>query len=133
MLDRILLVILALLFTSSPYAQASRFDLEKAGSYEIGQYIEYWQDLSADRTLVEVSQLQEWQATKTDNINLGINSAPFWFKTTINLQNNDLAWFIRITYPPLDIIDLYLCIDFIVKLESFEAKDQIRWEMLDCL
>lgn len=109
MLDRILLVALALLFTSAAHSQVSRFDLEKAGSYEIGQYIEYWQDTSADHSLIGVSRLKEWRSTQNDNINLGISAAPFWFKTTINLQRDELAWFIKITYPPLDLIEIYLC------------------------
>ena len=109
MLDRILLVALALLFTSAAHSQVSRFDLEKAGSYEIGQYIEYWQDTSADHSLIGVSRLKEWRSTQNDNINLGISAAPFWFKTTINLQSDELAWFIKITYPPLDLIEIYLC------------------------
>lgn len=109
MLDRILLVALALLFTSAAHSQVSRFDLEKAGSYEIGQYIEYWQDTSADHSLIDTSRLKEWRSTQNDNINLGISAAPFWFKTTINLQSDELAWFIKITYPPLDLIEIYLC------------------------
>lgn len=109
MLDRILLVALALFFTSAPHSQASRFDLEKPGSYEIGQYIDYWQDPTTDHSLIDVSRLSEWQSTENANINLGISASPFWFKTTINLQNNELAWFVKITYPPLDHIELYLC------------------------
>ncbi len=109
MLSRILVAGLALFVISLAHAEAPRFDLQQAGNHELGQYIEYWQDTAADTPLVKVSHLDRWQATSSDNINLGFSPSPFWFKTIINQQTTDLEWFIRITYPPLDRIDLYLC------------------------
>ncbi|MBL4797653.1 MAG: sensor histidine kinase [Oleispira sp.] len=110
MLDRILLVACVLLFIGSAHSHATRFDLQRAGNHQLGQYIEYWEDTAAaDPSLVEVSRLEQWQATTSDNINLGFSPSSFWFKSIINQQAADLNWFIRITYPPLDRIDLYLC------------------------
>lgn len=109
MLDRILFVVCVLLFISSAHSHAARFELKQAGNHQLGQSIEYWQDTATDTSLVEVSHLDQWQTTTNDNINLGFSPAPFWFKTIINQQTPDLDWFIRITYPPLDRIDLYLC------------------------
>jgi signal transduction histidine kinase len=109
MLNRILLVACALLFISSADSHATRFDLKQAGNHKLGQYIEYWEDTATDTSLVEVSHLEQWQSTTSDNINLGFTPSPFWFKTIINQQQTDLDWFIRITYPPLDHIDLYIC------------------------
>jgi len=109
MLSRILIAGLALFVISLAHAEAPRFDLQQAGNHELGQYIEYWQDTTTDTPLAKVSHLDQWQATSSDNINLGFSPSPFWFKTIINQQTTDLDWFIRITYPPLDRIELYLC------------------------
>lgn len=109
MLDRILLVVCVLLFIGSAHSHATRFELKQAGNHQLGQYIEYWEDTAADTSLIEVSHLEQWQATTSDNINLGFSPSPFWLRTIINHQTSDLDWFIRITYPPLDRIDLYLC------------------------
>jgi len=109
MLSRILIAGLALFVISLAHAEAPRFDLQQAGNHELGQYIEYWQDTTTDTPLAKVSHLDQWQATSSDNINLGFSPSPFWFKTIINQQSTDLDWFIRITYPPLDRIELYLC------------------------
>lgn len=109
MLGRILLVTFTMLFMSTVHSQASGFDLDNPGSYELGQYIEYWQDTSSDQSLIEISRLKQWQPTESDNINLGISTAPFWFKAAINQQQTELNWFLRITYPPLDFIDVYTC------------------------
>ena len=109
MLSRILIAGLALFVISLAHAEAPRFDLQQAGNHELGQYIEYWQDTTTNTPLAKVSHLDQWQATSSDNINLGFSPSPFWFKTIINQQTTDLDWFIRITYPPLDRIELYLC------------------------
>lgn len=109
MLSRILIAGLALIVISSAHAEAPFFDLQQAGNYKLGQYIEYWQDTSSEKSVIEVSRLEQWQTAGSDNINLGFSPSPFWFKTIINQQTSDLDWFIRITYPPLDRIDLYLC------------------------
>ncbi len=108
MLGRILVIGLALLLSISAHSQTASFNLQQAGNHELSQYLSYWQDTSTDTSLLQVSRLTQWQSIESNNINLGFSTVPFWFKTSLK-HNSELAWFIRITYPPLDIIELYLC------------------------
>jgi signal transduction histidine kinase len=109
MLGRIFNILgLFLLFGISDLYAAS-FTVNKAGNHELSQAIEYWQETSERISLEQASQQPLWQASGTDNINLGFSSSPYWFKTTIDHQQTQLDWFIRIIYPPLDYINVYVC------------------------
>lgn len=109
MLVRILNLLVFLFILATPNLYAANFNLQQAGKHELSRSLEYWQDLNNDSSLTHVSQFAQWQPSDTDNLNLGFSPSPYWFKTSINLQQNELDWFIRITYPPLDHISLYLC------------------------
>jgi signal transduction histidine kinase len=109
MLGRILNLLAFLLVLATSNLYAANFNLQQAGNYELSQSLEYWQDLENHSSLSHISQLAQWQPSDTDNLNLGFSPSPYWFKTTINLQQSELNWFIRITYPPLDTITLYNC------------------------
>jgi len=127
MLGRILALWVVVLALGASYLNAADFNLQQSGSHELSQYIEYWSDTSSTSSLpsstslpsrislIDVSRAKDWLMSNSDNINLGFSSTPYWFKATINQQHTDLDWYIRIAYPPLDIIELYICDKEIVK------------------
>ena len=109
MLSRLFNTLAMLLFGVAPNLYASDFILSEPGNHELGQAIEFWQE-SLDRMPLErVSQQTTWKASATEKINLGFSASPYWFKTSIDNQQTHLDWFLRITYPPLDYINVYVC------------------------
>lgn len=133
MLGRIftLISILLMLASSSLYASSSpstsanissSFTLEQAGDYEISQYLGFWQDTQGHTPITKISRIQDWQSSNSDTLNLGFSANSYWFKSIIRLQQADLDWFIRITYPPLDRISLYLCQAEIVNNPTTECQ-----------
>lgn len=115
MLGRILALWLVFLALGSANLNAEIFNLQQAGSHELSQHIEYLPDSPQTPSLMEVSRIKDWHRSESDNINLGFSPTPYWFKATINQQLIDLNWFIRISYPPLDLINLYVCQNEIVE------------------
>lgn len=109
MRDWILNFFILLLLFGTPTLQASSFTLTEAGNYELGQVIEYWQESLERLPLEKVSQQTAWQSPAAGTINLGFSTAPYWFKVAINHESSDLDWFLRLTYPPLDYINAYVC------------------------
>ena len=109
MLGRIFNILSLFLLFGIPDLYASSFTLSQPGNHELGQVIEYWQENSERISLEQVSQQPLWQTSTTDKINLGFSTSPYWFKAVINHQQTHLDWFIRITYPPLDYINIYVC------------------------
>ena len=109
MLGRLFNTLALLLLFAVPDLHASSFTLNEPGNHELGQTIEYWQESLDRMPLEQVSKQTTWQAAATDKINLGFSTSPYWFKTAINNQQTHLDWFLRITYPPLDYINVYVC------------------------
>ncbi len=97
-------------------------DLDRAGDFELSPFIEYRQEDSAlmNASVADISRVDDWQRSTTGNLNFGFQDQPYWFKATINSQRSDLDWFIRIIYPPLDHIYVYLC--------QFEAVNNVEDE-----
>ena len=114
MLGRIFNILMLLLIFGISDLHASSFTLNEPGNHELGQNIQYWQESLERISLQQVSQQTAWQASTTDQVNLGFSASPYWFKAIINHQQTDLDWFIRITYPPLDYINIYLCSNEII-------------------
>jgi signal transduction histidine kinase len=114
MLGRLFNILTLLLIFGISDLHASSFTLNEPGNHELGQNIVYWQESLERISLQQVSQQTTWQASTTDQVNLGFSTSPYWFKAVINHQQTHLDWFIRITYPPLDYINIYLCSSEIV-------------------
>lgn len=115
MQDHRLIFFFLLIIVGSPNLYAASFTLNQAGNHEIGHTVEYWQENQLRKPLEEVSQQQDWKTHNSSDINLGFSQSPYWFKAVIDYQPDslerqiDLDWYIRITYPPLDYINVYLC------------------------
>ena len=107
MLGRILNLLAFLLVLATPNLYAANFNLQQAGNYELSQSLEYWQDLENHSSLSHISQLAQWQPSDTDNLNLGFSPSPYWFKTTLNLQQSELSWFIPVSYTHLTLPTIY--------------------------
>lgn len=97
-------------------------NINEAGDHNLGDFTEFLQvplhnhntDNSAgsydsNSSLIDISKIQDWQHSDSGNLNFGFKESPFWFKTKINLQQQEHDWFLRILYPPLDNIYIYLC------------------------
>lgn len=116
-----LIIFFLLVIFGAPNLYAASFSLNQAGNHEIGHVVEYWQESQERKPLEEISQQQNWKSHKSSDINLGFSQSPYWFKAVIDYQQpgldqindldeqTDLDWYIRITYPPLDYINVYLC------------------------
>ena len=104
-----LIIFLLFFIFGAPNLYAASFTLNQAGNHEIGHVVEYWQESQERKPLEEISQQQNWKTPNSSDINLGFSQSPYWFKAVIDYQHTDLDWYIRITYPPLDYINVYLC------------------------
>ena len=122
MIGRIFSILGLYLFVGASNLHAANFLLNSAGNHELGQMIEYWQDTPQRTPIEQISQQQDWQLSASENINLGFNPTSFWFKTVINNQATDLDWFIRISYPPLDFINVYVCTSEIVTDKDIQCQ-----------
>lgn len=99
---------LLVLITSLPI-QAVEMTLQKKGAFKLSPYISFWQDKQNNATLIDASAVDDWQKLNKDKVSLGFSDYEHWFKSVINNNAEQLNWYLKITYPPLDYIDLYIC------------------------
>jgi len=93
---------------------------------ELSYKLAYFNDLSNELS-VEALQHKELIPANTQMLNLGITKTPHWFKLDFTLTQRDLKknWWLKIDYPPLDYIDIYLY-DANKKLISLSNTGELR-------
>jgi len=76
---------------------------------EINYKFSYFSDTTEKLSIEEVQNKSFTQAD-TKMLNLGITNTPHWFKLEFSLREKALnkKWWLKIDYPPLDFIDIYL-------------------------
>jgi len=77
---------------------------------ELAYKLSYYNDITEE---LSIDNIQEQKFISTDKkmLNLGITNTPHWFKLEFNLSNDkkpEHSWWLKIDYPPLDYIDIYL-------------------------
>ena len=102
------LALLFPLFVLTPYLGGSSLELEKAGSYWLSHYADYYEDVEGKLTLKDLRS----KAFRHDEIvdhNFGFTASTYWFKTTLYPTRDALSreWWLRIYYPLLDDISVY--------------------------
>ncbi len=99
-----------LLFTLVFSLQAAVVQLHDNTSSSIESAIEYLEDPNGNLSLKEVQKSSFTPYAKERSINFGFTDSAYWFK--INLKNltpvDDIHWWLKIDYPLLELIDLYL-------------------------
>lgn len=120
-----------LLFTVS--FSTSAFNITETGDHDISIATEFYHASNNSIGLTAVSQLDNWQLAENGNLNFGFSETPYWFKTKIHMQQVEAEWFLRILYPPLDTISVYLCQAEIInnieqQCEFFLAGDSIPFD-----
>ncbi len=84
--------------------------LEKGSATPIEEAIEYFEDINGDFDYRQVQNERFTPYAKDRSINFGFTRSTYWFK--INLHNlyrfEDSKWWLKIDYPLLKSIDLYL-------------------------
>lgn len=115
----------------------SAFTIAETGDHDISIATEYYHASNNSIGLTAVSKLDHWKLAKNGNLNFGFSETPYWFKTKITLQQVEAEWFLRILYPPLDSISVYLCqaeiindieqqCDFFFAGDSIPFNDRVR-------
>ncbi|HZF70327.1 sensor histidine kinase [Sulfuricurvum sp.] len=102
------LIFLFIVFTYT--LQASIHVLQDALQSPIEKSISYMEDSKGDLTYQQVQYSHFIPYTQERSLNFGFTKSVYWFK--IDLQNrsakDDTHWWIKIDYPLLELIDIYL-------------------------
>jgi two-component system, sensor histidine kinase LadS len=102
------LLFLFIVFTF--YIQASTLTLQRDISTPVENSIAYMEDVEGNLTYQQAINGSFTPYTNERSINFGFTKSVFWFK--IDLQNfssiNDDCWWMKIDYPLLELIDMYL-------------------------
>lgn len=141
-----LIFLFLLLTVNSPaYALA----ITEAGDYDLRPHTEYLQvkatamdnsivdNKNSTNTLIDnnsslqdVSRVDNWHHSDTNDLNFGFRDNPYWFKTKLNVQQLEPDWYLRILYPPLDKISVYLCQSEIVNNIENECQFQLAGDRI---
>lgn len=99
-----------LFFTLFFSLQASVLQLHDDTSHSIESSIEYLEDRDKNFSLQEVQKSLFTPYTKERSVNFGFTQSVYWFKIDLNNlhPSHKRKWWIKIDYPLLESIDLYL-------------------------
>lgn len=132
---QLIFLFLSLPISFSTYALA----ITEAGDYDLRHDTEYLQvsDTKMDNSSVDnnsslqdVSRVDNWHHSEKNDLNFGFTNTPYWFKTKLNVQQLELDWYLRILYPPLDKISVYLCQSEIVNNIENECQFQLAGDRI---
>lgn len=102
------LLFLFIIFTLSLHA--SLFTLEKEGINTVEGSLSYLEDVQGDLSYQQIRYESFTPYTQAQSINFGFTKSVYWFR--IDLHNpsftEDTLWWLKIEYPLLESIDLYL-------------------------
>lgn len=102
------LLFLFIIFTLSLHA--SLFTLEKEGINTVEGSLSYLEDVQGDLSYQQIRYESFTPYTQAQSINFGFTKSVYWFR--IDLHNpsftEDTLWWMKIEYPLLESIDLYL-------------------------
>ena len=76
---------------------------------ELSYKLSYFNDITKESSIENI-QDKNFKHVDTKMLNLGIINTPHWFKLefTVTPKNLQQKWWLKIDYPPLDFIDIYL-------------------------
>ncbi len=99
-----------LFFTLFFSLQAAVLQLHQNSSSSIETAIEYLEDRDGNLSLKEVQKTSFIPYTQERSVNFGFTKSVYWFKIDLNNlnPNQNKKWWVKIDYPLLESIDLYL-------------------------
>ena len=99
-----------LFFTLFFSLQAAVLQLHHDSSSSIETSIEYLEDREGKLSLKEIQKSSFAPYTKERSVNFGFTQSVYWFKIDLNnlSPNQNKKWWVKIDYPLLESIDLYL-------------------------
>lgn len=99
-----------LFFTLFFSLQAAVLQLHQNSSSSIETAIEYLEDHDGNLSLKEVQKTSFIPYTQERSVNFGFTKSVYWFKIDLNNlnPNQNKKWWVKIDYPLLESIDLYL-------------------------
>jgi len=76
---------------------------------ELAYKLSYFNDITKELSIDNIQE-KKFISTNEKMLNLGITNTPYWFKLEFTLSNKKPvhSWWLKIDYPPLDYIDVYL-------------------------
>lgn len=95
------------LITLSLHAQNALF--HESESYSLTNKIDYYEDVHGELNWQQANQ-KTFRHYPKENINFGFTKSVYWFKINLSTDFNPTAkqWWLMVTYPLLDFIDLYV-------------------------
>lgn len=97
-------MIIALFFSS---ALATPLILEADYNYKITKEAQFLYDLEGNLDINDIMAINNWQEIDRNRINFGFIDSPVWVQFSIKGSDSP-NWIIRLSYPLLDFLDIYI-------------------------
>jgi methyl-accepting chemotaxis protein len=76
---------------------------------EFGKKIFWVEDKEKKITIHDIHTVPDWRKNNADSINFGFTGSSYWFQFTAdNPGRADGTWYLEISYPMLDLVELYV-------------------------
>ena len=76
---------------------------------EFGKKILWVEDKEKKITIHDIHTVSDWRKNNADSINFGFTESSYWFQFTAdNPGRADGTWYLEISYPMLDLVELYI-------------------------